>query len=62
MASDNDREYTQKMWTPEELTQHIRAERARQALLDRPGIPEGVRVGSLTSLVLDAAAWRNTNA
>lgn len=50
------------MWTPEELTQQISAERARQALLDRPGIPDGVRVGSLTSLVMDGAAWRDTNA
>jgi hypothetical protein len=50
------------MWTPEELTQQISAERARQALLDRPGIPYGVRVGSLTSLVMDGAAWRDTNA
>ena len=50
------------MWTPEELTEHIAAERARQALLDRQGIPNGVRIGSLTSLVMDGAAWRDTNA
>jgi hypothetical protein len=50
------------MWTPEELTQHIEAERARQALLDRPGVPAGVHVGSLTALVMDSAAWRDTNA
>jgi hypothetical protein len=50
------------MWSPEELTRQISAERARQALLDRPGIPDGVRVGSLTSLVMDGAAWRDTNA
>ncbi len=50
------------VWTPEELTQHIQAERARQALLDRPGVPDDVRIGSLTSLVMDGAAWRDTNA
>lgn len=50
------------MWTPEELTRHIQAERARQALLDQPGVPDGVRVGSLTSHVMDGAAWRDTNA
>jgi hypothetical protein len=50
------------MWTPEELKQHIEAERAHQALLDRPGVPAGVRVGSLTALVMDGAAWRDTNA
>lgn len=50
------------MRTPEELTQHIEAERARQALLDRPGVPAGVHVGSLTALVMDGAAWRDTNA
>jgi hypothetical protein len=62
MATSNHRGYTRVMWTPEELTQHINAERARQALLDRPGIPNGVRLGSLTSLVMDGASWRDTNA
>jgi hypothetical protein len=55
-------EYTQAMWTPEELRRHIQAERARQALMDRPRVPDGVRIGSLTSLVMNGAAWRNTNA
>lgn len=50
------------MRTPEELTQHIHTERARQARLDRPGVPDGVRVGSLTSRVMGGAAWRETNA
>jgi hypothetical protein len=60
--SGKGREYTQVLRTLKEFTEHITAERARQALLDRPGVPAGVRVGSLTSYVMDGAAWRDTNA
>jgi hypothetical protein len=49
------------MWTLEELTQHIQAERARQALLERRGVPDHVRIGSFTALVMERALWRDTN-
>lgn len=41
----------------EELIDEILRTRARQAAVERPGVPEGVKLGPLTSTIRDRAVW-----